>query len=57
MAVAGLSIGDGRAAYGTAAGQLVVVVGIGLVAGCWVWAGRTLRLPEETRVFGGTAVR
>jgi tight adherence protein B len=57
MAVAGLGIGDGRAAYRTPTGQLAVVVGIGLVAACWWWASRTMRLPEEARVLGGTAVR
>jgi tight adherence protein B len=57
MAVAGLGIGDGRDAYRTAAGQLAVVFGIGLVAACWWWASRIMRLPEETRVLGGTAVR
>lgn len=51
MAVVGLQIGDGRAAYRTAAGQLVVVVGVALVAACWWWAGRVMRLPDEQRVF------
>jgi len=23
------------------------------VAGCWIWAGRLMRLPEEERVFHG----
>ena len=51
MALCGLSIGTGRRAYGTAAGQLLVVFGIMVVAGCWAWAGRLLRLPAEERVF------
>lgn len=51
MAVAGLSVGDGRAAYQTAGGQLAVCVGLGLVAVCWWWAGRIMRLPDEERVF------
>ena len=51
MALVGLSIGDGRAAYRTPTGQLLVLVGIGLVAACWLWAGRTMRLPDEQRVF------
>ena len=51
MALAGLSIGDGRAAYRTAWGQAGVVLAIGLVVICWLWAGRLLRLPEEERVF------
>ncbi len=53
MALAGLSIGDGRAAYRTPAGQLAVAAGLCAVAACWAWAGRLLRLPEERRVFGG----
>lgn len=52
MALAGMSVGTGRDAYGTPLGQLAVVVGIAVVALCWVWAGRIMRLPEEQRVFG-----
>lgn len=51
MALAGLSVGNGRAAYGTPLGQALVVAGILLVAACWLWAGRILRLPVEERVF------
>src|SRR5207253_7754572 len=51
MALAGISIGTGRAAYGTLEGQAAVVAGILSVVGCWLWAGRLLRLPEEERVF------
>jgi tight adherence protein B len=51
MALAGLSIGTGRAAYETAVGQLLVAGGLGVVVACWMWAGRLLRLPEEQRVF------
>jgi tight adherence protein B len=51
MALVGMSVGNGRAAYATPWGQAMVVVGIASVAGCWVWAGRLLRLPEEQRVF------
>jgi tight adherence protein B len=51
MALAGLAIGNGRAAYETAAGQLVAVAGVGMVVVCWLWAGRIMRLPEEQRVF------
>ena len=51
MAVAGMSVGNGRSAYRTAEGQLLVVLGIGMVVVCWVWAGRLMRLPEEQRVF------
>ncbi|MFL6204623.1 MAG: type II secretion system F family protein [Acidimicrobiales bacterium] len=51
MAMAGMSIGTGRAAYQTASGQLLVAVAILMVIGCWVWAGRIMTLPEEQRVF------
>lgn len=51
MALAGLSIGTGRSAYGTAAGQVLVTVGLAVVAGCWAWAGRLMRLPEDERVL------
>ena len=51
MALAGMSVGTGRAAYQTASGQLMVVLAILLVVGCWVWAGRIMTLPEEQRVF------
>ena len=53
MALAGLSIGTGRAAYETPLGQLAVVLGIAALVGCWLWAGRLMRLPEEERVLGG----
>ena len=51
MALAGLSIGTGRAAYQTFLGQVLVAVGVAVVVGCWWWAGRLLLLPEEERVF------
>jgi tight adherence protein B len=51
MAAAGLSVGTGRDAYETPLGQVIVVVALGMVAVCWVWAGRLLRLPDEERVF------
>ena len=51
MAFAGMSVGTGRAAYQTAEGQTLVVVGVGLVVACWLWAGRLMKLPEEERVF------
>lgn len=51
MAVVGVGIGDGRDAFGTAAGQLGVLVAFAMMAGCWVWAGQLLKLPEEERVF------
>ena len=49
MAVAGLSIGGGRGAYGSPAGQVAVAVAIAAVVGCWAWAGRLMRLPEIGR--------
>lgn len=51
MALVGMSIGTGRAAYGTSWGQTMVVLGVVVVAACWVWAGRLMKLPEEERVF------
>jgi tight adherence protein B len=51
MAAAGLSVGNGRSAYQTAFGQAAVLTALAMVAACWVWAGRMLRLPEEERVF------
>jgi len=53
MTLAGLSIGTGRHAYQTVMGQLAVATGLACVAGCWIWAGRLMRLPEEARVFHG----
>ncbi len=51
MALVGLSIGEGRAAYQDASAQVLVLVALGLMAGCWVWAGQIMRLPQEQRVF------
>lgn len=51
MALAGMSVGDGRAAYRSSTGQLLALAGIALVAACWLWAGRVMRLPREARVF------
>jgi tight adherence protein B len=51
MALVGMSIGNGRAAYTSPGGQVMVVVGIASVVVCWVWAGRLLVLPAEERVF------
>lgn len=53
MAMIGLSIGDGRAAYATSMGQALVATGLGLMLLCWLWAGQILRLPAEHRVFTG----
>jgi tight adherence protein B len=51
MALVGMSIGEGRAAYATPWGQTMVAIGILAIVACWLWAGRLLRLPEEERVF------
>ena len=51
MAAMGLSIGNGRASYGSATGQVLVVAAIAVMAGCWAWAGHVMRLPPERRVL------
>lgn len=51
MALAGMSLGEGRSAYATTTGQLMAAVGIALVAACWLWSGRLLKIPAEQRVF------
>lgn len=51
MAAAGVSVGNGRDAYRQPTGQLAVVIAIGLVVVCWMWAGSIMRIPEEERVF------
>lgn len=53
MALAGISIGNGRAAYQSLTGQIVVLIALSMVIGCWTWAGRVMRLPEPDRVFRG----
>lgn len=51
MAIAGMQVGEGRAAYASPAGQAAALVAIALVAACWWWAGRIMQLPEPERVF------
>jgi tight adherence protein B len=51
MALVGLSIGNGKEAYATAWGQVMVAIGLSGIVACWVWAGRLLALPAEERVF------
>jgi len=51
MALAGMSVGNGREAYRTFTGQVLVLAGIAVVVLCWAWAGRVMRLPTEERVF------
>jgi tight adherence protein B len=51
MGAVGMSIGDGRAAYRTDYGQVMVVVALALTVVCWVAASMIMRLPDEQRVF------
>lgn len=51
MALAGMSVGNGREAFASPTGQLLSLVAVLLVVGCWLWAGRILQVPEEERVF------
>jgi tight adherence protein B len=51
MALAGLSIGDGRAAYETPTGQVGVIIAVAMVILCWLWSARIMKLPDEQRVF------
>lgn len=51
MAAAGLTIGNGRRAYESPTGQVLVATALLLVLACWLWAGRILALPEPERVF------
>ena len=51
MALAGMSIGNGRDAYRSTPGQAVVLAAVALVIGCWEWARRVMRVPEPERVF------
>lgn len=51
MALFGMTIGTGKEAYGTPWGQTLVAIGLVVIVGCWIWAGRLLKLPEEERVF------
>jgi hypothetical protein len=40
------SIGDGRAAFQSAAGQLWVLVAFAMMAGCWMWARPAAQAPR-----------
>jgi tight adherence protein B len=51
MALVGLSIGSGRAAYGSASAQVMVGIGLFVMVGCYLWAGRIMSIPHERRVF------
>lgn len=52
MALVGLQLGNGRAAYQSPLGQVAVLGAIAVVVGCWVWAGSIMAIPTEARVFG-----
>lgn len=52
MAIAGMTVGNGRSAYQSPFGQVAVAVAVVMVIACWLWAGRLLALPEQERVFG-----
>jgi tight adherence protein B len=51
MAVAGMSLGNGREAFRSGSGQLLAVAAIVMVGACWAWSARLLRLPQQQRVF------
>lgn len=51
MAMAGMSVGEGRSAYQEPQGQAAVAIGMVMVLGCWMWAGRIMQIPEEERVL------
>jgi tight adherence protein B len=51
MALVGMSIGDGRAAFGTDYGQVLVVVALLVMIVCWAAASQIMKLPDEQRVF------
>ncbi len=51
MALVGMTIGNGREAYRTAAGQLALVLAVLCTAACWIWAGRIMTLPDQQRVL------
>jgi tight adherence protein B len=51
MALVGQTIAEGRGAYGTPGAQLAIMAALGIIALCWLWAGRLMALPSEERVF------
>ncbi len=51
MGFAGLNIGTGIEAYKAPGAQFLIGAAAALVAVCWWWTGRLMRLPEEPRVF------
>ena len=51
MAMTGLTIGEGKAAYASSIGQALVAVALFLILGAWLWAGKIMKMPTEDRVF------
>jgi len=51
MGAVGMSIGDGRAAYRTDYGQVMVIAALSLSILCWIVASAIMRLPDEQRAF------
>lgn len=51
MAGVGMSLGRGAHAYTTATGQALVLAAVAVAGGCWIWAGRLMRLAPPSRVF------
>ena len=47
MALTGMQLGTGRAAYQTGWGQLAVLAALAVVVACWLWAGSIMRLPTQ----------
>lgn len=50
MALVGLGIGDGRAAYQEPTGQVVGGLAVAFTGLCWWWSAAILRLPSEPRI-------
>lgn len=51
MALVGQSIAEGRGAYSTPGAQVAILLALGMIGVCWLWAGRLMALPTEQRVF------
>ena len=51
MALVGMSIGDGRSAFSTDYGQVLVVAALVIMIVCWATASQIMKLPDEQRVF------
>lgn len=54
MALVGQTIAAGRDAYQGTGPTIAITVALGIIALCWWWAGRLMRLPAEQRVFRGS---